>query len=611
MKSRTSFCNAAVLKRTLYKGLPLWGLYLAIWLFVLPVTIYTGDRWRDAMDLREYILSLAAHSSQPVGALYGLGSAAMVFLYLYKSRTANFFASLPLTRGEMFRTNFLAGLLYAAAPHLLVALLCVPAAMSWGMFLLKDLASWFAVMTLVYLFYYSFAVLLALIVSNLIALPLLFGVLNFTAVVIEAIVRSLLYYFIYGYNFRGNFLFDWASPLYITVLQGDGMQVDGIWDSAAMVNTDYYLTGWNIVWIMGAVSLVFIAAAWVVHHFRRMESAGDVIAVRHLKPVFLYCFTVGCSIVLGCLMAELLLNSSVSSGDFFKVLLCVLAGSFVGYFTGQMMLYKSLRVFRKRHWLNWTVVGVVISAVMLCVRFDVMGYARYVPEIDEIKSVTVMGLSERSGGSEDPKLIEQVRTLHQDCLANQAEIERLEDNGILVRIYLDYELTDGSRVTRQYAVPNEASVAEDLVRRYENIANDPDYKVHRLLPHGYTAADIEFCSIYNNRNDTEVILTKQEAYDFLKTCLEPDLRDSTMEEHRWLEEPVQTVQGSIASVTVEKAEEYTPDRYTGINIQIQFSRNLFDSANSHSRYCYFDVTTDATRILAYAAERGVEPWTGG
>ena len=608
MKSRTSFCNWAVLKRTLYKGLPLWGLYLAIWLFVLPVTMYTGDRWRAAMDIREYILSLSAHSSQPVGALYGLGSAAMVFLYLYKSRTANFFASLPLTRGEMFRTNFLAGLLYAVIPHLIVTLLCIPAAMTWGTFLLKDLACWFVVMTLIYLFYYSFAVLLALIVSNLIALPLLYGVLNFTAVVIEAIVRSLLSYFIYGYTFRGSLLLSWASPLYLTLFEGNGMQVKGVWDSAAMVNTDYYLTGWNVVWIMGAVSLVFIAAAWAVHHFRRVESAGDVIAVRHLKPVFLYCFTVGCSIVLGYLMAELLLNSSVASGDFFKVLLCMLAGSFVGYFSGQMMLYKSLRVFRKRHWLNWAVVGVLVSAVMLCIRFDVMGYASYVPETDEIQTVSVMNSTQ--GNSDDPELIEQVRALHQECLAHQSEIEAAERNGLIARIYLEYILTDGTRVSREYPMPWNLELSNTLIWQYEDIVNDPDYKVLRLLPQNYTVADIDLCTIYNHHDNTEVILTKQEAYDFLKTCVEPDLRDSSLEDRRWIEEPtfgeITTDTGLVVKESV--AEEYMPDRYTSINVQIEFSRELSEKADSVNRYCYFDVPHDAARILAYAAERGIEPW---
>ena len=614
MKSRTSFCNFAVLKRTIYKGLPLWGAYLLIWLVALPITLYSGDRWVYGVELREYILTVSL-SSQIVGALYGLASACMVFLYLYKSRTANFFASLPLTRGAMFRTNFLAGLCYAVVPNLIVVLACVPAALSWGLYLLKDLASWFVIMTLVYLFYYSFATLIAMIVGNLLALPLVYAVLNFTAIVIEAIVRSLLAYFVYGLNgyaYRNTFLFDWASPLYYTVLQGDGMEVIGVWDSVSRINTDYYITGWNIVWIMGAVSLLFIVLAYVVHHFRRMESAGDVIAVRHLKPVFLYCFTIGCSIVLGFLMAELLLNSSIHSGDFLEVLICMVVGSFVGYFSGQMLLHKSMRVFRKRYWLNWAVVGVVISAVMLCIRFDVLGYASYVPEKEDIKGVTVMDRG-GYGISADPELIDQVLALHEDCLAYQAEIEYWgEKNGIIARLYLNYELKDGTVVRREYAAPMDLAISDDLVQRYQAIVNDPDYKVVRVLPQNYTAADIESCRIYNYRHDMEVSLTQQEAYEFLKTCLEPDLRDSSMENHYWLEEP--TISGAIVSaegeVVKESASEvkYESDRYTSINVQIEFSKELETDPVYANRFCYFDVTNDATHILAYAAERGIEPW---
>ena len=52
-----------------------------------------------------------------------------------------------------------------------------------------------------------------------------------------------------------------------------------------------------------------------------------------------------------------------------------------------------------------------------------------------------------------------------------------------------------------------------------------------------------------------------------------------------------------------------PDRYTSINIQIEFSKELETDPDYANRFCYFDVTTDAARILAYAAERGIEPWT--
>ena len=72
-----------------------------------------------------------------------------------------------------------------------------------------------------------------------------------------------------------------------------------------------------------AVIALAAVIALLLHRFRRMESAGDVIAIRHLKPVFLYCFTVGCSLVLGYVLANLLLWGGTA-------LFAVLSGTVMG-----------------------------------------------------------------------------------------------------------------------------------------------------------------------------------------------------------------------------------------------------------------------------------------
>ena len=587
MKSRTSFCNGAVLKRLAFKGLPLWGAYLLIWLVLLPIMLYSGERWREALELREYILSTAAYSSQLFGAGYGLASACMAFSYLYKSRSANFFGALPLTRQTMFRTHYLAGLLFAVAPNLIVVVLSLPACLFWGIFLIKDLAIWFAVMTLTYLFYYSFAVLLAMIVGNLIALPVLYAILNFTAVVVEGVVRCLLEYFVYGLYFRGRFLFEWASPLYYTVLQGDGPDVRRIYDEVIADATDIVFEGWPLILIMAAVGVVFAAIAYFLHKHRRMESAGDVIAVRHLKPVFLYCFTVGCSIVLGYILANLLVSTSIGTEDFVAVLLCMIAGAFVGYFLGQMMLHKSVRVFRKRHWLNWAVTSLVITAAMLCVRFDMFGYARYVPDLDEVEAVS---LGYGGDFNEDPAFMEQVQQLHQACLDRQHETEQMDPEDGYTQCYLSYKLDDGRVVERKYLLPISEELAGDetgLIWMFEDAYNDPDYKVIRSLPEGYAMQDIESCQIYAN-NGQEVWLSRQEAYDFLKNCLEPDLRESCME-----------------NISFSEYSHNWTAEYSDVNIEIAFQDYLTGNEKVN-HYYFFSVTTDAERILAYAAEYGVE-----
>ncbi|MBP3588678.1 MAG: hypothetical protein J6J51_06555 [Clostridia bacterium] len=589
MKSRTSFCNGALLKRTVVKSLPLWGAYLLLWLLLLPLRLYSAEQWHSLIDVRDYVLSMTAGSAHMFGAAYGLASACMVFHWLYKSRSANFFGALPVDRTALFSTSYLAGLLFAVVPHLLTVALSVPAAFVWGMALLKDLAIWFAVMTLIYLFYYSLAVLVAMIVGNLFALPVLYAIVNFTAVVVESVVRSLLEYFVYGLSFRGRFLFDWASPLYYTMLQGDGLDVRRVYDDVAAAATDIIFEGWPMVLIMAAIGAIFAVIAYFLHKYRRMESAGDVIAVQHLKPVVLYCFTVGCSIVLGYLLANLLLSGSIGTEDFVGVLICMLVGAFVGYFGGQMLLHKSMRIFRKRYWVNWAVTCVIITAAMLCARYDLFGYAHYIPDLDEVDAVSL-----GYGGDfhDDPAFMEDVAKLHQACLDRQFETERMKPEDGYTRMYLSYKLQDDRLVEREYLLPISQELARDensLIRMFEDLYNDPDYKVIRELPDNYSAADIQSCQIIQNVNGKDVWLSRQEAYDFLKTCLEPDLRESSMDFACY-----------CGYHDVER------DKYCNINVEIAFREGTV-AEDLYNRYYFFSVTADAQRILAFAAERGIEP----
>ena len=84
---------------------------------------------------------------------------------------------------------------------------------------------------------------------------------------------------------------------------------------------------------------------------------------------------------------------------------------------------------------------------------------------------------------------------------------------------------------------NEETVREpdSLIRRYEAAYNDPNYIVTRNLAESYTQADIQRAYVYvccydeesSYRND-EIYLSAAEAYELLKTAVEPDMRDGLL-----------------------------------------------------------------------------------
>ena len=583
MKSKTCCCNGAVLKRTLFRSMPLWGAYLLCWLIVLPVMILSQNRWHELLNLREYILQVAANSCHLVAFVYGLAAAWVSFSFLYHSRSANFFGALPLKRQTLFLTCYLSGLLLSVIPNVLVALLSLLAGLTKGWFVGAELAVWLGAQTLCFVFYYSFAVALAMVVGHAAALPGLYLVMNFLAVGLETLIRSLLDSFVYGMWFSGDFWFDWASPLYYALAE-DGPWVQTIWGEQNPM--DYVFEGWGMLLILAAVGVALAGLAFWFFRRRRMESAGDVIAVRHLKPVFLYCFTVGCSLVVGGILTSMLITNT-STYNFLPILGCLLVGTVLGYFGGEMMLHKSLRVFRKRNWANCAVACLVIAAALCCARFDLFGYSRYVPLAEEVEAVN---LTYGETYIADPGMIEETLALHQEILDRRTETElAVENNDVWYNsMYLRYRLKNGKTVSRCYELPCGAGIdsePDSLVRQYDALYNDPDYTVLRNLPQNYTARDIESSYLYQS-GEEGIYLSRQEAYDFLKTVVEPDLRDSSM--------------GKVYHGSYLEQEPVWMDAY----LEICFTKA---TAQGGDRNVYLTVTQDAERTLAYFESLGLHP----
>ncbi len=85
---------------------------------------------------------------------------------------------------------------------------------------------------------------------------------------------------------------------------------------------------------------------------RRMESAGDVVAVRCMRPVFKYGVTV-CSALCGGLLLYTVLFALFESrsASVFIMILSMIIFAFIGYFGAKMLLEKKLPRFPRQ--LGW------------------------------------------------------------------------------------------------------------------------------------------------------------------------------------------------------------------------------------------------------------------
>ncbi len=464
MTSKTSCFNSGLMRRSLLKGAPLWGLWLLFWLLLLPVHLLTRQDLVP-FELTRYLFDCLVVAGTFGVFFYGLAVAWLQFAWLYRTRSAYHYASLPIRRETQFVSRFLAGLLFHLVPALAVTLLTMAAGAAKGENVVVPALIFLACSTLMFLFYYGLAVFCAHLTGHVAAMPVLYLIANFLAPVLEYVLLLVADALIFGLSANQHLWPLWLSPLYYC-LNRNVFSME--WLNRGGVTIGYVFTGWKPVLLFGAAGLALAILAFLLFRRRRMESAGDVIAVSWLKPVFRYGVTLCCGLTLGMIIATLILNSSQI--HFGTLLPCILFASVVGFLAAEMLLEKTIRVFQKKNLLRLGGALVAMTLVLLACRYDVFGFTRYVPKADEVVSVSLDGGKAVANST----VIEKTIALHQEIVANRHEVE--ENRGSFRAYRITYYLKDGGRVERYYRLPVGDYSDPDpssLGYRMEVLENDP------------------------------------------------------------------------------------------------------------------------------------------
>ena len=464
MTSKTSCFNSGLMRRSLLKGAPLWGLWLLFWLLLLPVHLLTRQDLVP-FELTRYLFDCLVVAGTFGVFFYGLAVAWLQFAWLYRTRSAYHYASLPIRRETQFVSRFLAGLLFHLVPALAVTLLTMAAGAAKGENVVVPALIFLACSTLMFLFYYSLAVFCAHLTGHVAAMPVLYLIANFFAPVLEYVLLLVADALIFGLSANQHLWPLWLSPLYYC-LNRNVFSME--WLNRGGVTIGYVFTGWKPVLLFGAAGLVLAILAFLLFRRRRMESAGDVIAVSWLKPVFRYGVTLCCGLTLGMIIATLILNSSQI--HFGTLLPCILFAAIVGFLAAEMLLEKTIRVFQKKNFLRLGGALVAMTLVLLACRYDVFGFTRYVPQADEVVSVSLDGRQPVANST----IIEKTIALHQEIVNHRHELENASDSGLHYRI--TYYLRDGGRVERYYRLPvgdHSDPDPSSLGYRMEVLKNDP------------------------------------------------------------------------------------------------------------------------------------------
>lgn len=475
MRSGTSFFNSTLYRKTMLRFWPLWAAYGLMWLYLVPFNLlnnYFSMRGASvsSVELANRLVEYARDIPNTlkfgvfVACGYGVLCAMAVFGYLYNNRSACMMHALPLRRETLFGTQYLAGLSFALLPNLVVAGITLAvelplvAQKCWGTSL-ASLGIWLLVQSGVSLFFFSFASFCAMFTGHILALPVFYGILNMLAYAIYTLITGVLSDFFFGFALhsgRGSALAQILTPLWplTEAVEWDPVQetVNGI----TATTGEWRLLNPGVVAAYAAAGVVLAVLALLVYRQRQVESAGDVVSVRLVRPIFLY----GVAFCSG-------LCFGVYTVAFFgwrnrlPLAVCVVVWAVVGYFVARMLLCKSFRVLK--YWKGAAVSFVAMTVLCVACLTDVMGITAWVPQVDEVASITAVdyriSYPYDSGNSTqvnvtDREQIAQIVALHQAIVDHRDTVDtsssRYQGGEEYTRLDVEYVLTDGRTERRSY-----------------------------------------------------------------------------------------------------------------------------------------------------------------
>ena len=211
MRSATSFFDKTLFRSQLKHTWPLWLGYTALWLFLVPVALfselsaYQGSY--SAADASRLLLNTGVRGGVFISFVFGLFFAMLAFSHLTQSRATNGFHALPVRRETIFLTAYLTGLFCQVSSILVTFLLgaAISAPLHLSFWSVTAAAMGSAMLEAV--FFYSFAALCMMMTGQILAAYALAGL-------VIALIALLLYRTRKSEMTGSTVAFPWATPIF-------------------------------------------------------------------------------------------------------------------------------------------------------------------------------------------------------------------------------------------------------------------------------------------------------------------------------------------------------------------------------------------------------------
>ena len=455
MKSRTSFFNKTVFKKDLTRFAPAWGVCLILMLLALISMADRSYAYYRLQNVRDSITIMSW-----LNLIYAAVVAQMLFGDLFTSRMCNAIHALPLRRECWFGTHVASGLAYSLLPNLVIALIALPIMRlesGW-----VSVFWWLLASELQYLFFFGTAVLCVMLSGNRLGQLALYGIIQFAGPLCYWMVSMIYQPFLHGIKFS-EVPFVMICPMANIGTMSDILVIDyeKIFNTLGELE-NYRIfgvtpgNGWGYMTICAGVGILTLIGALVLYRKRKLECAGDFVAFSVMEPVITVIATVFAGVVFH-------LFADANGMNLRSVMLG--AGMVMGFFGCRMLLERTTRVFRKKTLAFCGAIIAVFGLTVLLTYLDPIGITRYIPETEDIESVT-FSRSYSLGGHNGfacvvttEEEIEELQKVHADGITKEAGIQPGKtDDPHSDELYsnfdlrIEYKLKNGRTINRFYDI---------------------------------------------------------------------------------------------------------------------------------------------------------------
>lgn len=432
MNSKTSFFSRSIFEANIKR---FWWISagLFVWILAFSLLPLTENNSTDGFS----VLNLFA-------IVYGVVVPPLMFAYLNSANSVTALHAFPIKRSTHYITNIISYLVIMLVPVILGYLIAfgyigasdVSIRAGQGRYdMIKSLCETLLMNGVIVIIFSGASLLGIMATGNTVA-----------AIVFGAIFAGFPYYteiFIKGFL---------------------EMNVYGIWRNSYLLIENFRVDELNaFMGIMFVVGVLCYIGAWFLYKYRKLEVNGDIIAFKWLKPVFM----AGVSVYMG------FMGYFYLSDMFEKNIFLMLPFGIIGIIISYMLSKKAFTF--KGIWKPMIVYIAAVAVLYVGIKYDLTGFEKRVPDIDDIESVNVVSdqiYNNNGYQSEyveynrnryyfknpkkisdyaftDQKDIENVVKLHKYLTEGQEEREKLNS---FAELPIVYKLKNGKTVKRVYTI---------------------------------------------------------------------------------------------------------------------------------------------------------------